>query len=592
MKIFTLIPLINRAFVKSECPLYCDVAADLGQDCVATRGVKTINQHRMFPFGIEHGDTEGLQQNDVCSAPIDFSDSPLKIFGQTFTTLYATDNANIQFGACNSTYNLGVPPPYSVSGLDANFDFSQGGKWYYRKVTDETELSTLGAIIATAIDQQGLFVALTGFIVTYINGVRHDAINDAMVSLQIQVASDGGATFATFQYGDVEWTKSVEELNENPFYQLPDGDPNGRCIDTKPGTATINPCNSSDCPNVVVSPVVHNQGYESGNGLYRGQYIFSIDDPNPIKSPPVPSPPPPAWWNPGVTGEIKVNLGSIDDFIDVYFPNYTSIKDHGCQCRNAFQGKKSIDLKSYRDGGLDNRCGAFIAARDCVFLEGGICFGRESEDLSYTINNGTCLESQDTCEGTVCRIDIFFYRKIMGTIEDIDFSNDVAVLDVPISECRKGTCSQLAVPPEGGCGGNTEYVAPQCCGHAHRVAEYRPDRGTCSSSGGSVIKPNIYACSRNAADITIIVDISVYSENTFTKLRSFLHDWTASMGIGEDTIYNIVTYDTSAQIHASNIDTLYDLSDACESITQSSATTRNTFAALDFVYNLALKSLL
>ena len=156
--------LITLKVVNSSCPLYCDIAADLGEECTATRGITTINQHRMLPFGPEHQDTVGESANDVCSSAIDFSDSPLTIFGQTFTSIYASDNANVQFGNCDGTYTVGVPPPFSVSGLDANFDFSQGGSWYYRRVTDPLQLSALGAVVAEAIDQQGLFVAVAGFI--------------------------------------------------------------------------------------------------------------------------------------------------------------------------------------------------------------------------------------------------------------------------------------------------------------------------------------------------------------------------------------------------------------------------------------------
>ena len=395
-----------------------------------------------------------------------------------------------------------------------------------------------------------------------------------MVSLQIQVASDGGATFVNFQYGDVEWTQSVEKLNENPIYQI---NPDQMCYDTQPGTATMNPCASSNCPNKLVTPVVPNQGYQTGNGIVRGRYIYKLDEPNPIVAPKIPSPPPPVWWNPGVTGEIKVNLPYIDEFIDNYFSDNSALENHGCECRNTFVDKFNRNLKSYPDGGLDSRCGALYDARKCVFLEGGICYGRESEDLSYSINNGTCVEDQDTCEGSVCRIDLFFYRKIMQVIEDINFSHETAAYNVPMEQCAKTTCHEL----EGGC---VEVPDFHCCGHAPRVSLFNPEKATCSVEGSKVIHPNINTCKRMSADITIIIDNSAYNQTSFEILRSFLHDWTASMGLGDDSMYNIILYNQVPSVHATQIVSLSELSSAFDSITQSSSGFRNTFSALNYVY--------
>ena len=449
----------------------------------------------MFNFGTEHGDIIGAAVNDVCSEPLVFPNG-LKIFDQTFTNLYVSDNANVQFGNCNGTYAVGVSHPYSISAIDADLDFSQGGNWYYRKVVDADELSTLSGIIANNIDQQGLFVALTGAIVTYMHAVRHDAINDAILSVQIQIAYDGTATYANFQYGDVEFTKSVQELNENPGSDI--------CLNTESGTATINPCDSSNCNNVLVRRVDLNEGYSSGNGGVRGRVIYKVDEPNPILAPTPPSPPPPVWWNPGTTGTIRVNVANINDFVGHYLPNYPYLSNHGCKCQAVFSGYRTLDLNNYRDGGLDKKCGNFLAARECVFLEGGDCYERAPENLSYSINNGTCLEGVNTCEGAVCRIDISFYRQMMATIEDINFSNETAALEVPTNQCRRGTCRNLAAPAEGTC---NQYINPaplQCCGNAPKVSDYKADKGTCSYSGRAVIRPNIYACSRNIADITII----------------------------------------------------------------------------------------
>ena len=169
-------------------------------------------------------------------------------------------------------------------------------------------------------------------------------------------------------------------------------------------------------------------------------------------------------------------------------------------------------------------------------------------------------------------------------MEDINFSEEILATNVPVNECKVLRCDEKPADeqPEGGCPSNGQL--PQCCGQAPRLEIFTPLRGTCSSDGGKVIKPNIYTCQRTSSDFTLIVDTSAYNQSTFGNLTLFLQDWTSSMGLGDDSIFNIITYNQAANVHASQISSLSGLSNALASIAQTTSTTRNTFAALNFVH--------
>ena len=128
-------------------------------------------------------------------------------------------------------------------------------------------------------------------------------------------------------------------------------------------------------------------------------------------------------------------------------------------------------------------------------------------------------------------------------MEDINFSEQILAANVPAEECRVLRCDEKPVyqQPEAGCPAH-EDTSIQCCGQSPRLEIFRANKGTCSADGSEVIRPDIYTCQRTSADFTLIVDTSAYNQSTFGNLTLFLRDWTSSMGLGDDSIFNIVTY--------------------------------------------------
>ena len=522
------------------CLDYCVYAADYGETCT-NRGLINTGPTRMLPFGPQNGDEALPIADDHCHGPMPVN-SVWKVFGKEFgnTNIYLSANGNIQFGACQAEYTS-TPPAQSISAIDADIDMTNGGQWFARVVTDAEELNTVSAFIQTNTAAGEGFFANDALVVTF-QAVRskgqHES-NNRENTFQMIVASDGGATFGTVQYGSFEWTQDAAQIAAEG------GD---ECLGGEPTTATTNPCDVSGCvgeSTPFVTPVTQQVESGTGNGVFNGQYSYNMTEPVIPETVPPPRELPEYWW-PSQNYTWSTLPGAIKEVI----PGMTEpqLATHGCYCRNIISGGDPgyiVDYHFRGDGGMDYTCQSWFSARQCVYLPGGACEGLEHLNLQYDLINGECPTSdgsqEQECQRQVCIIDLAYYRRMNANIENI--GGFVAPSEGDAEMCAKpcrleGTCPQRTV-----------YPMTHCCGYGHRVQKYSPMTKTCS--GTQLITPEVEQCKNVTLDLVVVVDTAEQDESNMGQLIHYVEKFITYIGVlpeGDNLHIAVVESANSARI--------------------------------------------
>jgi len=134
---------------------------------------------------------------------------------------------------------------------------------------------------------------------------------------------------------------------------------------------------------------------------------------------------PSKFWEPTQRG-ISTRPADTGDAIKAFLGDHAKdILRHGCHC-SAFHDHFHNAHDTFMDP-VDFSCQKWRAARTCIHLKGGPCYGQKH--VTYSIENGICLEDRDTCAGAACMVDLFHQRiinmEISYSMHNEDYQNTV-----------------------------------------------------------------------------------------------------------------------------------------------------------------------
>jgi hypothetical protein len=209
---------------------------------------------------------------------------------------------------------------------------------------------------------------------------------------------------------------------------------------------------------------------------------------------------PSSFWEPSATG-MSTTAATIGDSVSAFIVNSEEILNHGCHCSKFHD--RNHDVNEVFMDPIDFACKKWRAARNCIHLPNGPCHNQRG--VTYTIENGICLDARDSCAGAACMIDLF-HQRIMNmeiiykrTFEqkscdasgsfDMDFGADFLMKS--LTEANEGPTRNEETQRSGGnidpvtaaMNKNMERDFHQCCGIAPRFQKYNTQEEVCSNDG-------------------------------------------------------------------------------------------------------------
>jgi len=243
------------------------------------------------------GDTAIPANDDGYSDQINLTTS-FWFFDQEKTSLWVNNNGNITFGGPMSTYTPFAFPSSAqiVAAYFADVDTrgSGSGLAYYGERTDTGTLTTISNQVNTAFSGAG-FTASYAFVASWDHVGYFGSHDDMLNTFQIVLATDGGNSYAIFNYLDegMSWETGDASGGSGGF----GGTPAAAGFDAGDGT------NYYTIPGSF-NPGIANVLEDGSNTGVAGRWVFLISEeeiePAPISSVPLPG----AVWlfGPGLMG--------------------------------------------------------------------------------------------------------------------------------------------------------------------------------------------------------------------------------------------------------------------------------------------------
>jgi len=259
-----------------------------------------------------------------------------------------------------------------------------------------------------------------------------------------------------------------------------------------------------------------------------------------------------------------VEIDSIRKAAEQFLLDVEGVATNGCHCpvfgdtHTAFFGTVKNDR--------DRACKQWMAARDCLFLSGGVCEGNSTPSYSYDNDVGYCNHSND-CDRALCEADTKFAN-------DINAFNGVNAYEVIADNNALGECVRASDRPEydACCGSNlnslAKYVSSESrCANDNVITENCPAgqqkneiTNTCEACPDNTFSSNSQClpCNSNA-DILVVYDGSGSMKNNaddgtgrkrWQVQKEFVQTFVSNFEVASDKIrFRAVQYNKNPKYH-------------------------------------------
>ncbi|KAG2462125.1 SNED1 protein, partial [Polypterus senegalus] len=226
-----------------------------------------------YPFGIEHGDSRTVKQDDGGSGLLEISVN-FPFFGDRHSGLYVNNNGLVSFLREVSQF---TPVAFPIAGdrrvvapFWADVDNRRAGEVFYRESKDPTILQRTADDIHQYFPEFPMFTATwaliaTWYRVTFFGGSSFSPVN----TFQAVLVTNGNVSFTIFQYEHITWTTGMHTSSGGDFAGLG-------------GTAAQAGFNAGDGTRYFNIPGSRTEDIvdveETTNVGVPGRWVFRIDD--------------------------------------------------------------------------------------------------------------------------------------------------------------------------------------------------------------------------------------------------------------------------------------------------------------------------
>ncbi|XP_028650648.1 sushi, nidogen and EGF-like domain-containing protein 1 isoform X1 [Erpetoichthys calabaricus] len=226
-----------------------------------------------YPFGIEHGDSRTVKQDDGGSGLLEISVN-FPFFGDRHSGLYVNNNGLVSFLREVSQF---TPVAFPIAGdrrvvapFWADVDNRRAGEVFYRESKDPAILQRTADDIHQYFPEFPMFTATwaliaTWYRVTFFGGSSFSPVN----TFQAVLVTNGNVSFTIFQYEHITWTTGMHTSSGGDFAGLG-------------GTAAQAGFNAGDGTRYFNIPGSRTEDIvdveETTNVGVPGRWVFRIDD--------------------------------------------------------------------------------------------------------------------------------------------------------------------------------------------------------------------------------------------------------------------------------------------------------------------------
>ena len=224
----------------------------------------SLQNDSFYDFGPAFGDQLLPNLDDSFVGPIDIS-TTFPFFEKSFTSLFVNTNGLVSFDRSITAY---VPQPFplqnviTVAPFWADIDTRNGGKIYYREVSDYVTINRISNEIQRAFSAFYNFRVTWAFIATWDEVAAFGGTFRVNNTFQVVIATNGRYSFTLYNYAKLMWTLGSASGGTHAQAGFNAGD--GKTFFVLPGSLT---------PNVINLP-------QSTNIDVPGKWIFRIDSQN------------------------------------------------------------------------------------------------------------------------------------------------------------------------------------------------------------------------------------------------------------------------------------------------------------------------
>jgi len=194
--------------------------------------------------------------------------------------------------------------------------------------------------------------------------------------------------------------------------------------------------------------------------------------------------------------ELEISSGYDGMLTLVWSYSNAAILQHGCHCSEIGMGldifQHSISLDE-----TDNICRHWLESRACLYKQLGSCEGYVQKDVSYPMNNGTCISDLDPCQKALCSVDMHMITRLnsVENYETIMPAGDVcehpssggSVRGVSSNNNESSALTQ-----------NQKSVTDVCCGDTPNVFIHRSTSGRECPSRITSMSPEVLDSSKTS----------------------------------------------------------------------------------------------
>jgi len=228
------------------------------------------------PFG-GAGDAR-LAPNDDGSTSQQLLVASFPYFGSSYTSLWVNNNGNIPFDGPLATYtpfsfpgpNVIIAPYFADVDTQGSADVADGlDDVYYSERSGVGDLTLMSGIVNSAFG--GSFSASSGYVATWDHVgyyYRPDHDNTLLNTFQVALATDGGNSYAIFQY-----------LDDGMSWETGDASGGSGGFGGVEATAGFDKGNNADYYTIAgsMAPGIANTLEDGSNVSVAGRWIFRID---------------------------------------------------------------------------------------------------------------------------------------------------------------------------------------------------------------------------------------------------------------------------------------------------------------------------
>ena len=140
----------------------------------------------------------------------------LPFHGRVFNSCYISINGHISFDSnLSSRYFCARDYTHAISPLCYDLYTLKGGNIYYKQIANLTTLNQIGDEINSLLSLNKTFSPNNAFVVTYDTVRASPGNSNKNVSFQIILSTDGIQSYATLNYGNLDFQPSESAIQYN-----------------------------------------------------------------------------------------------------------------------------------------------------------------------------------------------------------------------------------------------------------------------------------------------------------------------------------------------------------------------------------------